>query len=56
MGMSQKLTTDDIHARASHWLAEANEAGEKGNAKREEACLKKAQYWLDRLNKAEGMA
>jgi hypothetical protein len=49
-----KLTIADIHQRASHWLAEANLASEQGKPAREERCMKKAQYWLDRLNKAEG--
>ena len=54
MKTKKKLTASDIHHKCGHWLAEANEAGEKGNSKREELCLKKAQYWLDRLNQIEG--
>jgi hypothetical protein len=40
--------------RGSFWLAEANEAEEKGNLKKAEKCLQKGQYWLDRANKKRG--
>ncbi len=44
----------EVEQKACHWLAEANEALEKGNLKRDAFCMKKAQYWLDRLNRLEG--
>lgn len=45
----------EAHQRSSMWLFEANVAAEKGNKQREEMALRKAQYWLDRLNKLEGL-
>lgn len=44
----------DAEERASHWLAEANEARERGNKAKEEKCLAKGQFWLDRANKRRG--
>lgn len=40
--------------RANKWLADANEAGERGQTAKEERCLAKSQYWLDRANKLRG--
>ena len=47
-----------IHAeqRASYWLAEGNEAEERGNQAKAEKCFAKAQYWLYRFNKLSGNA
>lgn len=39
---------------ACRWLADANEAEERGAVKTAEKCMEKAQYWLDRLNELEG--
>ena len=44
----------DAEERANKWLADANEAEEKGNAKKAEKCFQKVQYWLDRANNARG--
>lgn len=46
----------DADQRGCHWLAEYNVAIEKGNDSRAETCLRKAQFWLDRLNRLEGKA
>ena len=40
--------------RASKWLADGNEAAERGNDAKAERCYEKAQYWLDRFNKLSG--
>jgi len=39
---------------ASKWLGNANEAEEKGEYAKAERMYQKAQYWLDRYNKAAG--
>ena len=46
----------DLNAeeRASKWLADGNEADEKGNKAKAEKCWAKSQYWRDRANKARG--
>ena len=44
----------EAEQRASKWLADGNEAEERGNAAKAEKCFEKAQYWLDRLNRLEG--
>lgn len=44
----------EAEQRASKWLADGNEAEERGNSAKAEKCFEKAQYWLDRLNKLEG--
>lgn len=49
--LRKKIT--DAHQRSSEWLAQANEASEKGDKDREQFCLDKSQFWLDRLNKLE---
>lgn len=54
MANEQKVLEADM--RASQWLAQANqliEAGKAGTKAHKEA-ERKAQYWLDRLNKLEG--
>ena len=51
-----KITWSYANERACHWLAEANAALEKGNTKRADMCERKAQYWLDTLNKIDGLA
>lgn len=42
----------NAETKAAHWLAEANAAGEAGKREREAKCLEKAQFWLDRANRA----
>jgi hypothetical protein len=43
-------------ARGSHWLAEANEASERGDHAKAERLYEKGQFWLDRYNKLAGNA
>lgn len=40
--------------RASQWLADANEARERGDVKRATECDAKSQFWLDRFNVLSG--
>ena len=40
--------------RASKWLADGNEAEERGDLAKAERCFEKAQFWLDRFNKLAG--
>jgi hypothetical protein len=40
--------------RAGRWRADGNEASERGDKVKAEKCYAKAQYWLDRANKARG--
>lgn len=42
--------------RASKWLADGNEASERGKQAKAEKCYEKAQYWLDRYNQMAGNA
>lgn len=44
----------DADARASRWLADANEARERGDAQRAADCDAKGQYWRDRYNLLAG--
>ena len=44
----------EAEQRASKWLADGNEAEERGNAVKAEKCFAKAQFWLDRLNLLQG--
>jgi len=44
----------DAEDKANKWLGNANEAGERGDRAKEEKCLSKCQYWLDRANKLRG--
>lgn len=44
----------DAEARASKWLADANEQNEAGNKNKAEEFYDKAQYWLDLMNKYRG--
>lgn len=44
----------DADARGSKYLADANEASEKGNQAKAENLYAKGQYWLDRSNKLRG--
>ena len=49
-----KLKAIEAEERASKWLADGNEAAERGNHAKAERCYEKGQYWLDRLNRLEG--
>lgn len=40
----------DAGVRGSTWLADGNEAAERGDKKRAHACYEKSQFWLDRYN------
>ena len=44
----------EAEERGSYWLANGNEALERGNAERAEKCFAKSQYWLDRYNALAG--
>ncbi|VVN27775.1 hypothetical protein PS623_04624 [Pseudomonas fluorescens] len=46
----------DAETRAAQWLADGNEAWEKGRVVKAERCYQKAQFWLDRANKLSGKA
>lgn len=46
----------DAQHRCNTWLADGNAAQERGNTARAEQCYAKSQFWLDRLNKLEGMS
>lgn len=46
----------EAEERANKWLADANEAAERGNHAKAERLYEKAQYWLDRFNKLAGNA
>lgn len=52
--LQEKIT--EAHERSSHWLAEANEASERGDNAKAEKLYAKSQVWLDRLNKLSGYA
>lgn len=42
--------------RGSRYLADANEAAERGDTAKAEALYEKGQFWLDRYNKLAGNA
>lgn len=46
----------DADVRGSKWLADGNEAAERGDKKRAEECYAKGQFWLDRYNLLAGNA
>ncbi|OJW46181.1 MAG: hypothetical protein BGO63_03685 [Candidatus Accumulibacter sp. 66-26] len=55
--MSMKPLADralEAEVRASRWLADANEARERGDMATAEKCDAKSQYWLDRYNLLAG--
>lgn len=49
---TNKAATYENHC--NKWLADANEAAERGNHEKAERCYEKSQYWLDKANKARG--
>lgn len=46
----------EAEQRGSKWLADGNEAAERGNHQKAERCYEKSQYWLDRYNRLAGNA
>ncbi len=44
----------EAEMRGSMYLADANEANEKGDIAKAEKLYEKSQYWLDRYNKLAG--
>lgn len=44
----------DAEERGSRYLADANQAAERGNHAKAEKLYDKSQYWLDRYNKLAG--
>jgi len=63
--LHEKLGTlyDDYHKRVLNaqtlrdkWLADGNEAAERGNQKRADYCYAKSQTWTDRYNRLVGDA
>lgn len=44
----------DAEQRGSHWLAEGNEASERGDHEKAERFYEKSQFWLDRYNSLAG--
>lgn len=44
----------EAEVRASKWLADANEARERGEVNLAAKCDAKSQYWLDRFNLLNG--
>ena len=42
----------DYENKASKWLADANEASERGDKAKAEMLYEKAQHWLDKANRA----
>jgi hypothetical protein len=50
--LSEKLIEAD--ERGSRYLADANEAAERGDTVKAEKLYAKGQYWLDRYNKLAG--
>jgi hypothetical protein len=56
--MARTLTEKLIEAdeRGGRYLADANEAAERGQQDKAEKLYAKGQYWLDRYNKLAGNA
>ena len=46
--MAKLDKAQEYEARASKWLADANEQSERGNNEKAERLYEKAQKWLDR--------
>lgn len=44
----------DAETRCSQWLADGNQAKERGDMITAEKCYAKAQFWLDRYNRLVG--
>ena len=56
MGKTIKDKIIEAEVNGSRWLADGNEAEERGNFKKAERCFDKAQFWLDRYNRLVGNA
>lgn len=57
MARSKKPLNERIaeaDTRSSQWLADGNEAAERGDHERAEFCYAKSQFWIDRLNSLLG--
>lgn len=54
MNDDRSSKAQDYEERASAWLADGNKAQESGNKIKAEKCYLKAQYWLNKANKARG--
>ncbi|HEX2600080.1 MAG TPA: hypothetical protein VHL05_14975 [Terriglobales bacterium] len=52
--MDRKQRAIDAEVRGSQYLADANQAAERGDKAKAEKLYDKAQYWLDRYNKLMG--
>jgi hypothetical protein len=50
--IEEKIT--DAETLGNRWLADANEAAERGYKAKAEKCFAKGQFWLDRANKLRG--
>lgn len=50
--LSERIADADM--RGGKYLADANEAAERGDHKKAEKLYEKGQYWLDRVNKLLG--
>lgn len=46
--------TLDAEERMNRWLADGNEAEERGDLAKAERCFEKSQFWLDRYNRLAG--
>lgn len=44
----------DADALASRWLADGNDAAERGNRAKADQCYEKSQFWKDRYNLLSG--
>jgi hypothetical protein len=52
--LSEKIAEADM--RGGKYLADANDAAERGDYEKAEKLYEKGQYWLDRVNKLLGNA
>ena len=48
--------TIDAEERSNRWLADGNEAEERGDTTKADQCFEKSQFWLDRYNRLAGNA
>ena len=51
---TQQERLQDAETRGSMFLADANEAAERGDKAKADRLYEKGQYWLDRYNKMAG--
>jgi hypothetical protein len=50
--LAERILAADL--LGSRWLADGNEAADRGERERAEYCYKKGQFWLDRSNLLRG--